>query len=286
MNTKTSEERTYALGHSKQELERLSRQGRAFAPFTRQLLIEAGITPGMRVLDIGCGSGDVAFLAADIVGTSGEVAGVDRAAAAVEWAKARASAPGAYNVSFLVGDPTCMEFPHEFDAIVGRLVLMYYPDPVHALANLIRHLRPAGVTIFQEFDIANCRSHPCSPLFDRSVDLIKRTLSATGARTQLGLELYAVFADAGLPGPSMRMDSLIGGGRDIIAYELVTEVIQTLLPVMEKLGIATSDEIDVATLPRRMSEEVVSLKGVVLSPGLIGAWSRKPAQFTAPVVNA
>jgi SAM-dependent methyltransferase len=189
-------------------------------------------------------------------------------------------------VSFLAGDPAGMEFPDEFDAIVGRLVLMYYRDPVHALANLIRHLRPGGITIFQEPDFANCRSHPCSPLFDRSVDLIKRTLSATGARTQLGLELYAVFADAGLPGPSMRMDSLIGGGRDTIGYDLVAEGIEALLPVMEKLGIATSAEIDVATLPRRLSEEVASLKGVVLSPGLIGAWSRKPAQFTAPVVNA
>ena len=57
----------YALGHSDRELDRLSRQAQAFEPFTRQLLAEAGIQPGMRVLDAGCGSGDVSFLAAGMV---------------------------------------------------------------------------------------------------------------------------------------------------------------------------------------------------------------------------
>ena len=68
----------YALGHSEKELQRLSRQGQVFGPFTRQLFEQAGISQGMRVLDVGCGSGDVAFLAADLVGLSGEVVGVDR----------------------------------------------------------------------------------------------------------------------------------------------------------------------------------------------------------------
>ena len=68
----------YALGHSSRELDRLSFQGIVFAPHTRQLLLEAGLAAGMRVLDVGSGSGDVAFLAADLVGSKGFVLGVDR----------------------------------------------------------------------------------------------------------------------------------------------------------------------------------------------------------------
>ena len=275
MEETASQQSTYALGHSEQEFERLNRQSQAFEPFTRQLLQQSGISAGMRVLDVGCGPGDVAFLAADLVGPTGDVTGADRAIAAVERAAARAQARRVPNVKFLEGDPTELQFDRPFDAVVGRLVLMYYPDPVEALRKLAVHVREGGLVIFQEFDVANCRSLPLAPTFELSLDRIKRTLSATGARTQLGLDLYSVFVAAGLPGPSMRMDALIGGGPDCPIFDLVAEVTRSLSPAMEKLKIATAREVDISTLAQRMRDEVVAARGIVLSPVLIGSWSRK-----------
>jgi len=275
MKQTTNQQPTYALGHSEAELERLSRQAQAFEPFTRQLFQQAGITTGMRVLDVGCGSGDVALLAADLIGPRGEVIGADRSAAAVDRATARAQASDIGNAKFLEGDPTEMQFDRPFDAVVGRLVVMYYPDPIDAVRKLAGHVRDGGLMVFQEFDIANSRSLPPAPIFDRSIGWIKQALSATGARTELGLEMYSVFLAAGLPGPSMRMDALVGGGPDCPSYELAAEAIRSLLPVMEKLKITTATEVDISSLVQRMRDEVVGLKGVVLSPGLIGSWSRK-----------
>lgn len=80
----------YALGHSSRELDRLTFQASVFASFTSQLFVQAGIKPGMRILDVGSGSGDVSFLAAELVGEGGHVLGVDRSAAAVERARGRA----------------------------------------------------------------------------------------------------------------------------------------------------------------------------------------------------
>ena len=266
----------YALGHSEQELQRLTRQGQAFEPFTRQLFEEAGISQGMRVLDVGCGSGDVAFLAADLVGPSGEVVGVDRERKAVDWADARARSRRMKNVNFLEGDPAEMEFDRRFDAVVGRLVVMYYPDPVDTVRKLMRHVRPGGLIVFQEIDLATACSVPVAPLFERSMTWIKQTLSGTGARIQMGLELYPVFVAAGLPGPSMRIDALIGGGSQCPLFEVVAELTQSLLPVMERLKIASAEEAQVSTLAERMRDEVVALNGIVRSAGFIGAWSRKP----------
>src|SRR5215471_5205369 len=109
METPAGLQSFYALGHSEHELQRLSRQAQAIEPFTRQLFEEAGINQGMRVLDVGCGSGDVAFLAADLVGLSGEIVGVDRERTAVDWANARAHSLGTTNVKFVEGDPAEMK---------------------------------------------------------------------------------------------------------------------------------------------------------------------------------
>jgi ubiquinone/menaquinone biosynthesis C-methylase UbiE len=158
----------YALGHSSRELDRLSFQGTVFAPFTSQLLTEAGLKPGMQILDVGSGSGDVSFLAAELVGESGHVLGVDRSAAAVERARARAIRRNCRNVAFVVGDPAAMQFDEPFDAIIGRFVLMYQEDPVESLKKMTQHLRADGLVVFQELDSSSCRSWPAVSIFDEA----------------------------------------------------------------------------------------------------------------------
>lgn len=267
----------YALGHSKDEMERLSRQAQLLAPFTRQVFQQAGISHGMRVLDVGCGAGDVAFLVAGLVGETGAVIGADRAGAAVQWATARAASLNIESVRFIEGDPTELQFDTAFDAIVGRLVLMYCPDPVLTLRKLAQKLRPGGLIAFQEVDFENARAFPPIPIFDRCVGWISKTFRATGARPRLGVELYSLFLDAGFTTASMRSDVLIGGGPDAEVYEMVSDIVRSLLPMMEKLNIATASEVRIETLSQRMRDEVVAGKAVVQSPAFIGAWSRSHA---------
>src|SRR5262249_22752656 len=105
----------YALGHTSRELDRLSVQAALLEPFTRQLFHEAGILPGMRVLDVGCGSGDVSLLAAEVVGDYGAVVGVDRSPDAISRASARAFLRNRSNVTFERGDLSTISFDEPFD---------------------------------------------------------------------------------------------------------------------------------------------------------------------------
>jgi SAM-dependent methyltransferase len=275
MGTEAMEQPGYVLGHTEHELARLSRQSQIFLPFTRQLFDEAGIGPGMHVLDVGAGAGDVSLLAAELVGREGRVVGVDCAEAAVAWATARVRSQQMENVDFLLGDPAKMEFVQQFDAIIGRFVLMYYPDPVAAIRSLARHLRPNGLIVFQEFDMEHLGTYPNAPTFERAAECMRAAFRATGARIRLGVELYPVFVSAGLPRPSLRMDTLIGGGAEFQGYDLLAAVLQSLFPVMQQLGIASAVDINLTTLAQRMRDEVVAVKGVAISPALIGAWCRK-----------
>lgn len=263
----------YALGHSERELDRLSLQAQMFDPFTHQLFRAAGLGSPMRVLDVGCGSGAVAFLAAQLVAPSGYVIGVDRTPAAIARARSQAESKRISNVQFVEGDATQMKFGEHFDALVGRLILMYYRDPVDALRRLLRHLRPGGIVAFQEIDASGCKSHPVSPTHERCVDWITRTFHLTGAQTKTGLELHSIFQSAGLPAPTLQLNAAVGAGPDSPAYEMLPGIVRSLLPAMEKLGIAMAEEVDIESLGIRIREEVLANNGIVISPSLIGAWA-------------
>ena len=123
---------TYVLGHSDRELERLRRQAQLIDPITLQFLTEAGVGKGMRVLDVGSGAGDVAFLAANLVGRAGQVVGVDRSAAALGRARTRAEENLLVNVTFRESELSAIAFDQGFDAAVGRYVLCFQPDPARS----------------------------------------------------------------------------------------------------------------------------------------------------------
>ena len=150
----------YALGHSSSELRRLATQAKLIDPITNRFFLEAGLMRGMRVLDVGSGAGDVAMLAARIVGDEGTVVGTDKAKAAIAVAISRVKENGFRNITFVEGDPAEMTFEQPFDAIVGRYVLQFIPNPTAALARLSHHLRPGGTMVFHELDWQGIRSSP------------------------------------------------------------------------------------------------------------------------------
>jgi ubiquinone/menaquinone biosynthesis C-methylase UbiE len=126
----------YALGYTDSEHERLIRQAVRIAPITERLFREAGIGPGQRVLDLGSGMGDVAMLAARLVGPSGEVIGIERDSHSIARAKARVAAAGLNNISFWQTDVNQVVSNEVFDAAVGRFILMFLPDPVSVLRSV------------------------------------------------------------------------------------------------------------------------------------------------------
>ena len=120
----------YALTQDSVEFDRLARQAAIAEPFTERVFQAAGIGVGMRLLDVGCGAGHVAMLAARLVGKTGEVVAVDREAPVLEHARANVASAGFENVMFVNDDFRTAGLPGgKFDAVVGRYVLQYQADP-------------------------------------------------------------------------------------------------------------------------------------------------------------
>lgn len=273
MDQSKEQKKSYALGHSDPELKRLSTQARLIDPITRRFFLEAGLGPGMRVLDVGSGAGDVAMLLADLVGPRGAVVGSDPSAKALAVARLRAAEAGLDNVSFVEGDPSEMDFHKPFDAVAGRYVLQFMLNPAAALEKLSAHVKPGGIIVFHELDWNGARSVPASPLYDRSCALCAKTIAALGAETSMGAKLHSTFVQAGLKAPALRLEAMIGSAPSgVDRVDLVCDLVATLLPDMERFALVQPGEIDIATLSSRILAEVEASGGVIIGRAEIGAW--------------
>jgi 2-polyprenyl-3-methyl-5-hydroxy-6-metoxy-1,4-benzoquinol methylase len=265
----------YMLGHRPGELRRLGFQARLIDPITRRFLVAAGVAPGMRVLDVGSGAGDVSFLAADVVGDGGSVTGVDRSADAIATATAAAAARALTNVSFVLSDLDALTVAQPFDAIIGRYVLEWLPDPARTLGALARHARPGGVVVFHEVDWGGSSSHPPAPLFDATCRWLSETIRRSGADIR-GTHVYGTFRRAGLGTPTMRLEALIGGGHDAEPIDQVANLAMTVADAAEMYGVASIPELDLETLRERLRAEAEATDSVLIAHGEVGAWVRLP----------
>jgi SAM-dependent methyltransferase len=264
----------YALGSDKKEQERLEHQAGLLNEITERFLRGAGLEPGMRVLDLGCGLGDVAMLAARIVGADGEVVAIDRDPAMVETARRRINGNGSH-VRVVEGDLMSLDLAEPpFDAAIGRLILMHLPDPVAALRAVTGHVRPGGLVAFQDYTTAEVRVHPPLPKTERALKRIAQTFELLGADVHGGDNLRATFLAAGLPEPQLSLEALVGGSADDPVFQMVSGVTRTLLPAMENLRLVKPGEIDPQRLEQEMREEVSEGGGVVVAPPMVGAWAR------------
>ncbi len=268
---------TYLLGHTPAALQRLLVQGQMINPFTRRVFEEAGMTAGMKVLDVGCGPGDVSLLAAALVGETGSVLGIDSSVEALQLARSRAQEACLTQVSFLAGDLPRLRLDQEYDAIVGRFILMHLPEPAAVVRHLAEHLRPGGLLVFQEYDLTSRSAafYPPSPLWEQVWTWCTQPFHQAGGDLATGMKLYGTLLEAGLPTPQLRYEAAVGTGPDWVGYEWWAETVRTFLPLIQQFGLATEEDIGIETLAERLREETVSRGGVARGPALISAWVRK-----------
>ena len=259
-----------------EEAKRLEKQGQFLAPLSRRLFEDAGITAGMKVLEVGCGAGDVALLLAEIVGPGGTIVGVDSNPAILETAWKRVRAARLPNVSLVSGDIMTASLDDDFDAVVGRLILVHTRDKVALLRRVSAHVRPGGIVVFQEPDHTNpVATQPRSRLFEQAWNWWLEATRRAGLERQMGLKLFGVFLDAGLPAPEIRLERVMGGGPNWGGYDHLASLVRGLLPLIVEGGIASAEEVAIDTLAQRLRDEVVSQRGVVMGLSLVSAWTHR-----------
>jgi ubiquinone/menaquinone biosynthesis C-methylase UbiE len=265
----------YHLGNTDAEHERLIRQAIRLAPVTERFFREAGIGSAQHVLDLGAGVGDVAMLVARLVGSSGKVVGIERDSRTINRARARAREAGLYNIDFVQADIAEYSTAAMFDAVVGRYILQFLPDPVATLRSVAKRVRPGGLVAFQEgswIPFLSLSAH--LPLWYAGASLLHESAVRSGVNLEMGTGLHKAFQEAGLPAPRMRLETELASDPDFTRW--LSDSLRSVLPQIQKLNLSLEALGDLDTLEQRLQNEVAMSKTVVPWIGLVAAWCRTP----------
>ncbi|MDX2693926.1 class I SAM-dependent methyltransferase [Streptomyces ipomoeae] len=269
----------YVLGSSDLEHRRLMLRGRILRSSTDRFLRLGGLRPGMSVLDLGSGMGDVSMLAGEIVGPRGRVLGIDRDPAATDKARRRARNEGFdASLDFEVTELDDFDTTERFDAVVGRYVLLYQKDPADLLRRFTRFLRPGGILVFHEVDFTvQNPSWPPSPLWDECYRLLSEVYRATGTPPDFGRRLNRTFLDAGLPAPEVECEAPVAAGGDSPIIPWLAYTLRSIAPALAKAGLSlpaglVADD----TLPDQLEKALLEQGSQVLGALQYGAWTRVP----------
>jgi ubiquinone/menaquinone biosynthesis C-methylase UbiE len=263
----------YVLPREDEEYQRLERQAKVWEEATRQTLARAGLSPGQRCLDVGCGTGSVMRIMGEMVGPAGSVLGLD-----VDERIGRHSTnilnheqPGRH--AFARTDMTATDAVEgsPFDVVFARLFIFHMADPVAALRKLWAAVAPGGVLVVMDFDLAPSRSIPRNETFERALDLSRAVFARAGRDISIGTNLAVHFAAAGIGMPDRaEVASIILPNS--IAIVGLRSVLRSLKQAGVAMGVADSaafDQID-ADLERNASP------GFGRIPDMVSVIKRKP----------
>jgi ubiquinone/menaquinone biosynthesis C-methylase UbiE len=262
----------YVLGHSNRELDRLEKQAGFFAEATRDGLIKAGIGPGMRVLDLGCGVGDVTMIAASLVGPTGSLTAIDISDQALAVAAARTKARG-LTASYEKSTIEAFARYGEFDAVIGRFILVHLPDPSAAIGGIVEKVKPRTPIVFMEMDMSTASASTSFPLFDLHVGNIRKMYGTMGLSPDMGTRLYSAYRAAGLM-PTLKGFTRVGNATEADGFSFLAESVRSLLPMMEKLGITKAANVDIDTLADRLEAEAKASDPAIFYPRFVVASAR------------
>jgi ubiquinone/menaquinone biosynthesis C-methylase UbiE len=266
-NTPAESTSDYVLGHSEPELQRLMVQATVLRPITERMLRQAGIQEGMRILDLGCGAGDVSMLAADLVGASGSVVGIDQSSEALALARQRTH--GTYrNIAFTKAAVESYDGDGAFDMVIWRYVLIHQADPLRFLRSAARLAKPGGVLAAQEITFSiPMKSEPPLELWDQVSGRLTAAARALMPNLKFALSAPRLFQEAGIARTSVICETPIGSGPGAKIYQWIADSYKIYVPDDQKLRLPNAPD-----LTAQIEAQVLEADAQVTGPLQVCVW--------------
>ncbi len=262
----------YSLATGEAAVRRLNLLHKTYGPGGRNLLLQAGLKPGMQAADLGCGVGATTRGLAEMVGPTGRVTGVDVSAPQIEQAGQACAAAGHTNVTFVEASAAATGLPrNSFDLVYCRFLLLHLVDPADCLREMRELLKPGGILAIEDGDLTSAGSLPPGPQ-NSFADLFGRLGPTRGLDYAMANSLVPLVAAAGFPEPNLQLNqpvALRGEDRYLLNWS-----VKEAAPAFVAEGLLTQAEMD-ATIDA-MDKESRDGNSVILMPRMFQVWARKP----------
>jgi len=263
----------YALASGARAVHRLFVLHNIYGPTGRRLLLEAGLRPGMHVADFGCGVGAVTRMLAEMVGAAGSVTGIDASPQQIEQASKICASAGLANVMFGTADAGDTGLPRQsFDLVYCRFLLLHLADPEACLREMREVLKPGGILVIEDGDLASASSVPPTALnaFAKLFGLLGPT---RGLNYSLAKNLFHMVKAAGFAEPRIEIHQPAGSSSD--HGVLLTESVSEAGHAFVNAGLITRSQLN-----RTLAEMEAAANDpdvLVLAPRMSVVWARKAA---------
>ena len=261
---------SYVIRGGKPGYDRLMLLARERGHDTQALLEQAGVSAGMRCIDVGCGGGAVTLEIARLVGPGGTVVGIDMDGVKLGLARQAAAERGLTNAEFRVGDVRDWDEPGGYDAVYSRFLLQHLSEPAGLIGRMWAAVRDGGVLVVEDADFDGFCCDPANEGFELFLDAYRRVLARRGGDHAIGRRLYRYFLAAGIPDPQVRLVQPVHQGE---AKTLAWSTLEATADAILAEGLATSDRVTAALASlRRFTDDPGTL---ICGPRVFQLWSRR-----------
>jgi 2-polyprenyl-3-methyl-5-hydroxy-6-metoxy-1,4-benzoquinol methylase len=262
----------YVIQGGEAEVQRLRLLARAKWPTTEALLRQAGLAPGMRCLDVGCGIGEVTRELARWVGLNGQVVGIDANEDFVALARAETTRRGLPAV-FHVARAGQFQVDAPFDLVYARFLLTHLPEPLPVLGWMAQAARAGGVVVVEDIDFSGYVCYPDCPALHRYIELYEQVVRQNGADPCIGPRLPELFRRAGLQG--IRLDVVQPTFLEGEGKRLAATTMQQIETAVVAAGLASAAE--VAQVVARLEEFAADPTTLLGMPRIFQVWANTAA---------
>jgi len=262
----------YVLRGGQWGYDRLKLLARIKRDDTLELFRRAGVRPGMRCLDLGCGGGEGTFDLAVAAGPEGSVTGVDMDSEKLALARTSARERGIGNVGFRAGNVNEWDEPDAYDFVYCRFLLQHLARPVDLLRRMWAAVRAGGVVAVEDADFDGLFCDPASAGFDFYRTMYPEVCRRNGGDPTIGRKLYRHFGQAGITDAEFRLVQGVAVTEDRKAIAVLT--LEACAEAITGTGLASADEVAAA---------LADLRAFAATPGTLAGdprtfqvWARRP----------